>query len=79
MEDIYKDYSKRYKYLYKVINDQWKRFHEVYLNEPQKHHSYRKSKHSIVNSLWIGDAVLNKVILIVTYHVLNGVWVKLKN
>ena len=59
-EDIYKDCSKRYKYVCKVINDQWKRFREVYLNELRQHHSYRKSKHSKENSLCIGDVVLIK-------------------
>ena len=59
-EDIYKDCSKRYKYVCKVINDQWKRFHKVYLNELRQHHVYRNSKHSKENSLRIGDVVLIK-------------------
>ena len=59
-EDIYKDCSKRYKYVCKVINDQWKRFHEVYLNELRQHHTYRKLKYSRENSLHNGDIVLIK-------------------
>ena len=32
-EGIVQDLSKRYKYISKLVNDQWKRFSRIYLNE----------------------------------------------
>ena len=50
--------SKRYKYISKLVNDQWKRFSKVYLNELRQHHIDRKEKHSKNNVLNVGDIVL---------------------
>ena len=52
--------SKRYKYISKLLNDQWKRFSKVYLNEPRRHCINRKEKHSKNNVLNVGDTVLIK-------------------
>ena len=35
-ESIVQDLSKRYKYISKLVNDQWKRSSKVYLNELQQ-------------------------------------------
>ena len=35
-ESIVQDFSKRYKYISKLVNDQWKRSSKVYLNELQQ-------------------------------------------
>ena len=59
-ESIVQDFSKRYKYISKLVNDQWKRFSKVYLNEPWRHHINRKEKHSKNNVLNVGDIVLIK-------------------
>ena len=45
-ESIVQDFSKRYKYISKLVNDQWKRFSKVYFNEMRQHHISRKEKHS---------------------------------
>ena len=52
--------SKRYKYISKFVNDQWKRFSKVYLNELRQHHINRKEKHFKNNVLNVGDIVLIK-------------------
>ena len=57
-ESIVQDFSKRYKYISKLVNDQWKRFSKVYLNELRQHHIDRKEKHSKNNVLNVGDIVL---------------------
>ena len=40
------------------MNDQWKRFSKVYLNELRQDHINRKEKHSKSNLLNVGDIVL---------------------
>ena len=60
-ESIVQDFSKRYKYISKLVNDQWKRFSKVYLNELQQHHVNRKENHSKNNVLNIGDIPANKL------------------
>ena len=42
------------------MNDQWKRFPRVYLNELRQHHINRKEKHSKNNVLNVGYIVLIK-------------------
>ena len=42
------------------MNDQWKRFSRVYLNELRQHHINRKEKHSKNNVLNVGYIVLIK-------------------
>ena len=42
------------------MNDQWKRFSKVYLNELRQYHINRKEKHSKVNVLKVRDIVLIK-------------------
>ena len=42
------------------MNDQWKRFPRVYLNELRQHHINRKEKHSKNNVLNVGYIVLTK-------------------
>ena len=59
-ESIVHDFSKRYKYISKLVNDQWKRFSKVYLDELRQHHISRKEKHSKNNILKVGDIVLIK-------------------
>ena len=59
-ESVVQDLSKRYKYISKLVNDQWKRFSRVYLNELRQHHINRKEKHSKNNVLNVGDIVLIK-------------------
>ena len=59
-ESIVQDLSKRYKYISKLVNVQWKRFSRVYLNELRQHHINRKEKHSKNNVLNVGDIVLIK-------------------
>ena len=44
IESIVQDFSKRYKHISKVVNDQWKQFSKVYLNELRQHHMNRKEK-----------------------------------
>ena len=44
-ESIVQDFSKRYKYISKLVNDQWKRFSKVHLTELWQHHINRKEKH----------------------------------
>ena len=46
-ESIVQDFSKGYKYVSKLGNDQWKRFSKVYLNEQRQYHISRKEKHSM--------------------------------
>ena len=58
-ESVVQDLSKRYRYISKLVNDQWKRFSRVCLNELQ-HHINRKEKHSKNNVLNVGDIVLIK-------------------
>ena len=59
-ESVVQDLSKRYKYISKLVNDQWKRFLRVHLNELRQHHINRKKKHSKNNVLNVGDIVLIK-------------------
>ena len=59
-ESVVQDLSKRYKYISKLVNDQWKRFSRVYLNGLPQHHINRKEKHSKNNVLNVGDIVLIK-------------------
>ena len=54
------DFSKPYKYISKLVNDQWKRFLKVHLNELRQHHINRKEKHSKNNVLNVGGIVLIK-------------------
>ena len=42
------------------MNNYWKRFSKVYLNELRQHHINRKEKHSKNNVLNVGDIVLIK-------------------
>ena len=44
-ESIVQNFSERYKYISKIVNDQWKKFSKVYLNELRQHHINRKEKH----------------------------------
>ena len=59
-ESIVQDFSKRYKYILKLGNDQWKRFSKVYLNEQRQHHINKKEKYSKNNVLNVGDMILIK-------------------
>ena len=54
------DFSKRYKYISKLVNDQWKIFSKVHLNEQGEHNISRKEKHSKNSVLKVGDIVLIK-------------------
>ena len=40
-ESTVQDFSKRCKYISKLVNDQWKRFSRVYFNELRQHHINR--------------------------------------
>ena len=44
-ESIVQNFSERYKYISKIVNDQRKKFSRVYLNELRQHHINRKEKH----------------------------------
>ena len=59
-DSIVEDFSKRYKYILKLVNDHWKRFSRLYLNELRQHIN-RKEKHSKNNVLNVGNIVLIKV------------------
>ena len=52
-ESIVQNFSERYKYISKIVNDQWKKFSKVYLNELRQHHINRKEKHQVRDTVLI--------------------------
>ena len=60
LENIVQDFSKRYKYISKLVNNHWKRFSRAYLNELRQHHINIKEKHSKNNVSNVEDIVLIK-------------------